>query len=592
VGSCRRRVISAWYLVTASATLLPLSALGQSVVAPATERSGPSGGDIVGYDQIHHPVIGRAGMVVSQNETATRVGVEILRRGGNAVDASVAVGFAEAVTLPRAGNLGGGGVMLVHMAARADRPAVTVAIDYYGIAPHALTPALLLDSQGKLDRGKNWSFKGVAVPGTVAGLWAAHDRFGRLPWSAVVQPAIDLARQGVALSDDEAKATADQASAMVRDSGARAAFFKPDGSAYRPGEIFRQPDLAWTLTQIRDRGTDGFYRGPVAEKLVAAMAANGGIIDAADLAAYQVRVLEPVWSSYRGHRIAAMPPPASGVSVIEALNILETFPIDRMGWGSAANLHTLSETLKIVAADRRMVNEGQTSKSYGVDRAKLINPDVSLDAKKLVDGNPYLAESHNTTHFSVADAQGNVVSNTYTLSASYGAHVVAPGTGFLLNNSLQNFAWGERSNSFPATAPALSKRVSSTITPLIVYQGDMPWLVTGTPGGDTIIATMVQLLSNVIDHRLNIAEAAGRPRLNQGGGDAPLELERGFCPDAVALLEAKGHRIKPSLTMGSTQSIMIEGARFLGAADTRRPDALALGVDRAMDAGATDNSWQ
>jgi gamma-glutamyltranspeptidase/glutathione hydrolase len=302
------------------------------------------------------------------------------------------------------------------------------------------------------------------------------------------------------------------------------------------------------------------------------MVANGGIIDAADLAAYRVRVLEPVWSSYRGHRIAAMPPPASGVSVIEALNILETFPIDRMGWGSAANLHTLSETLKIVAADRRMVNEGQTSKSYGVDRAKLINPDVSLDAKKLVDGNPYLAESHNTTHFSVADAQGNVVSNTYTLSASYGAHVVAPGTGFLLNNSLQNFAWGER--------------------PLIVYQGDMPWLVTGTPGGDTIIATMVQLLSNVIDHRLNIAEAAGRPRLNQGGGDAPLELERGFCPDAVALLEAKGHRIKPSLTMGSTQSIMIEGARFLGAADTRRPDALALGVDRAMDAGATDNSWQ
>ncbi|MDQ1155890.1 gamma-glutamyltranspeptidase [Sphingomonas sp. SORGH_AS 950] len=245
--------------------------------------------------------------------------------------------------------------------------------------------------------------------------------------------------------------------------------------------------------------------------------------------------------------------------------------------------------MKIVSADRRLVGGGPdwrtpavglASKGFAAERAKLIQPDRSLGKDDVPDGNPYPYESRDTTHFSVADAAGNAVSNTYTLSASYGAHVVAPGTGILLNNSLGNLAWGRRGSPTErrAALPVANKRVGSTITPIIVFDGDRPWLVTGTPGGGYIIATMVQLLSNVIDHGLNVSEAAERPRINQGGGDAALELEEGFSPDIVPMLEAKGHKVRRSNTMGSIQSIMVDGDRFLGAADTRRPDAAAIPV--------------
>jgi len=558
--------------------------VAQASAAPAYAKTG---GDIVGYGEISHPVIGRGGMVVSQNGYGAKVGVDILRKGGNAVDAAVAVAFAEAVSLARAGNLGGGGYMLVHMAAHDGKPATTVAIDYYSIAPHRVTPNLLLDADGKFDRAKGWSFKGVAVPGTVAGLWAAHSRFGRLPWAALVQPAIDLAANGVVLSDAEADATAQEAKTLAKDPGARAIYLKPDGSPYKAGELFRQPDLARTLIAIRDHGRDGFYKGWVAAKLVSAMKAEGGIIDQQDLDSYHADITEPIWSSYRGYRIAYMPPTASGVSVAEAMNILEHFPVAQMGWGSAADLHTLAETLKIVSSDRRLVGggpdwhtptDGLASKAFAAGRAALIKPNTALDAKTMPPGNPYPFEGKDTTHFSVADDDGDVVSNTYTLSASYGAHVVAPGTGFLLNNSMDNLAWGSWAKTHKATEVVPGKRVGSTITPLIVFRNDKPWLVSGTPGGGTIISTMVQLLSNVVDFHLNIAEATERPRINQAGAGAPLEMEGGFSPDGVRLLEAEGHEVVPSQTMGSTQSIMIDGERFLGAADTRRPDALALGV--------------
>ncbi len=586
------RTIAGW-AGSALLLLLPVVSAAQeaaSETAAATQRGatrGPSGGDIVGYDQIHHPEIGRGGMVVSQNEIATRVGTGILRKGGNAVDAAVAVGFALAVTLPRAGNVGGGGYMVVHMAAEGKRPAQTIAINYYGQAARATTPDLLLDDKGKFDSRKGMSMKGVAIPGTVAGLWEAHRRFGKLKWASLVEPAIALASKGVILSDDEAQATAARKEVMSRNAAAMAAYFRPDGTPYEAGALFRQPDLAWTLRQIARRGPDGFYRGPVAERIAASMKAGGGIIDLQDLADYRAIVSEPVWSEYRGHRIAFMPPTSSGVSVAEAMNILENFPVGDLKWGSAAGLHLLAETLKISASDRRLVGGGPdwrtpvaglVSKAYAAERAKLIRTDAVLTAKTLPDGNPYPFESTDTTHYSVADAEGNAVSNTYTLSASYGAHVVAKGTGVLLNNSLGNLAWGDRAKEGSATLPVPGKRVGSTITPLIVFRDDRPWIVTGTPGGGYIVATMVQMLSNVIDHKLNIAEAAQRPRINQGGGDAPLELESGFSPDLADLLGAKGHKVKSSNTMGSTQSIMVEGDRFLGAADTRRPDALAAGV--------------
>jgi gamma-glutamyltranspeptidase/glutathione hydrolase len=566
---------------------LCVPAIAQETAPAATEQPRGSGGDIVAYGQIHGPVIGRDGMVASQSAPATLVGTDILRQGGNAVDAAIAVALAEAITLPRAGNLGGGGYMLVHMAATADRPATTIAINYYGLAPTATTPDLLVGANGRTDQGKVMSFMGVAVPGTVAGLWEAHQRFGTLPWARLVEPAIRLARDGVVLSDGEASATAGRQEMLGRDPGARAAFLRPDGTPYAAGDLFRQPDLAWSLEQVATGGRDAFYTGAVAQRLVAGVQAGGGVLTLADMADYHADVSEPVWSSYRGHPIAYMPPTASGVSLAQAMNMLETFPLPEYGWGSVNTLHLIAEAMKITTADRRFVGgapqwttpaRGLASKEYAAERARLIGMDTALSAATLPDGNPYPRESVDTTHFSVADRFGNAVANTYTLTASYGAHVVAPGTGILLNNSLGNFAWGSTDPRRQATWPAPGKRLGSTITPLIVFRDDKPWLVTGTPGGGYIIATMVQILVNTIDYKLNIAEAAERPRVNQGGGDAPLELEGGFSPDIIPLLEARGHTVRPSNTMGSTQSIMIEGDRFMGAADTRRPDALAAGV--------------
>lgn len=543
-----------------------------------------TGGDLIGYSSIHHPTIGRDGMVVAQNKIAARIGADILAKGGNAVDAAVAVGIAEALTLPRAGNLGGGGYMLVYDAASKK----TVAIEYYGQAPLGVTPDLLLGADGKVDAAKVQSFKGVTVPGTVAGLYEAHKRFGKLPWAQLIQPTIDLATTGVVMSDDEASALAQRKSAMSKDpGGAYKVFFKPDGSAYGPGEVFKNPDLVWTLKQIQAGGADGFYKGPVAEKLVAGVQAGGGVITMKDLASYKANVLEPIWSTYRGYQIAYMPPTSAASSVAEVMNILEQFPMDKFGQGNVATMHVMAEALKIATMDRRYSGggpqwktpaKGIASKDFAKERAKLISMDRSLDSKTLTALDPHGFEGPDTTHFAIADKDGNVVSNTYTLTASFGAHVVAPGTGFLLNNSMGNFDWSARGASLGNKIEP-GKRAQSTISPIIVFKDGKPWVATGTPGGGTIIATMAQMLSNIIDYRLNIAEAAQRPRIYQSGIDGPLQLEESIPQDLVAGLEAKGHRVERSQIIGSTQSIMIgpDGV-FYGAADTRRPDAAAVGV--------------
>ncbi|MDB5497858.1 MAG: gamma-glutamyltransferase [Phenylobacterium sp.] len=560
----------------------PLAALAQEE-APAAASPG-SGGDLVGYGSIHHPTIGRGGMVVSQNKIAARIGAQVLRKGGNAVDAAVAVAIAETLTLPRAGNIGGGGYMLFYNAA--DK--TTTAIEYYGQAPMGVTPDLLLGADGKVDRAKVLSFKGVTVPGTVAGLWEAHKRFGKLPWAQLIQPTIDLATRGIVMSDDEAIALAERQKQMAKDpNGAKKVYFKPDGSAYKPGDLFKNRDLAWTLKQIQARGADGFYKGAVAQKIVAGMRAGGGIVTLVDLAAYRANVLAPVWSSYRGYKIAYMPPTSGASSVAEAMNIIEQFPMASYGQGGVNEMHLVAEALKIVTVDRRYSGGGPqwhtpaaglASKDFGKARAKLISMDSSLDGKTLPKLDPTPYESPNTTQYTIADKYGNVVSNTYTLSDSFGAHVVAPGTGFLLNNSLGNFDWGSRPQSLGNRIEP-GKRAQSTISPLIVFKDDKPWVATGTPGGGTILATMVQMLVNVIDFKLNIAEAAERPRIYQAGADGPLELEESIPEDLVAGLQAKGHEVQRSQIIGSTQSIMIgpDGV-FYGAADTRRPDAEAVPV--------------
>ena len=572
-----RRILSG--ALALSLGVAPLAARAQDEAPPLA-----SGGDLVGYSSIHHPTIGRDGMVVSQNKIAARIGAEVLRKGGNAVDASVAVAIAETLTLPRAGNIGGGGYMLVYNAA----DATTTAIEYYGEAPHGVTPDLLLGADGRLDRTKVLSFKGVTVPGTVAGLWEAHRRFGKLPWAQLIQPTIDLATKGIVMSDDEALALSDRRAQMAKDpNGARKVYFKPDGSAYRPGDVFRNPDLAWTLKQIQAHGADGFYKGAVAEKIVAGVKAGGGIITLADLAAYKANVKPPIWSSYRGYKIAYMPPTSAASSVAEAMNILEQFPVASYGQGGVNEMHLVAEALKIVTVDRRYSGgtpqwrtpaNGLASKDFAKERAKLISMETSLDGKTLPKLDPTPYDSPNTTQFSIADRYGNVVSNTYTLSDSFGAHVVAPGTGFLLNNSMGNFDWGKTPQSLGNKIEP-GKRAQSTISPLIIFKDGKPWVATGTPGGGTILATMVQMLVNIIDYKLNIAEAAERPRIYQVGADGPLQLEESIPEDLVPGLVAKGHKVQRSQIIGSTQSNMIgpDGA-FYGAADTRRPDAEAAPV--------------
>ncbi len=579
-NSLGRLALVSALVVGLQAPLAP-SAFAQEAVSPA--RGVATGGDLVGYNSIHHPAIGRDGMVVAQSKIAARIGAEILRKGGNAVDAAVAVGIAETMSLPRAGNIGGGGYMLVYDAATKK----TVAIEYYGQAPNAVTPELLLGDDGKLSEAKVMSFKGVTIPGTVAGLYEAHQRFGKLPWKQLIQPTIDLAAKGMVMTDDEAVTLVERRTALGKDPGALKVFYKADGSTYAPGEVFRNRDLVWTLKQIQARGADGFYRGPVAERLVAGVQAGGGVMTLEDLAGYRANVLEPIWSDYRGLKIAYMPPTSAASSVAEVMNILEQFPMQSYGWGGVQSMHVLSEALKIGTVDRRYSGGGPqwktpaaglASKAFAKERAKLISMDRSLDAASLPALDPHPYESPDTTHYSVADKFGNVVTNTYTLSSSYGAHVVAPGTGFLLNNSLANFDWGGRAQSL-GNKPEPGKRAQSTISPILVFKDDKPWLATGTPGGGTIVSTMVQVLVNVIDYGLNISEAVQRPRISQGGPDAPIQLEESIPEDLVAGLKAKGHMVQRSQIIGSTQSIMIgpDGV-FYGAADTRRPDAEAVGV--------------
>ncbi|KAA5803565.1 gamma-glutamyltransferase [Alkalicaulis satelles] len=547
-------------------------------LAPAALAQGgpPPGSYIIEYGSIHHPVVSRGGMVVSQNALASQIGAQVLSEGGNAVDAAVATGLALAVTLPRAGNLGGGGFMLVHLAEAGQ----TIAIEYYGEAPRAVEPGLLLGADGRVDRARRYSFLGAAVPGTPLGLYEAHQRFGRLDWADVVAPALRLAEDGILVTEDMAYALSIRRDWITQDPAAAAALYKAGGEPYAPGERLVQPDLAWSLTQYRDHGAAAFYEGEVAQRLIAAMQANGGIIGHEDLAAYQVRITEPLWSAYRGHPMALMPPPASGVLLAQMMAMLEQFDMAALGPQSAASLHHVAEVTRLVYADRARAMGGYPQHQTPVEallgadyiaaRAALVSPDAPLPSEDVQPGPAALAHNPDTTHYSVVDAQGNAVSNTYTLGSSYGAHVMAPGTGFFLNDAMGNFRWNEPPGS--PNAPEPGKRVISTITPVIVFRDDRPWIVSGTPGGLQIIPAMAQFLVNMIDHGLNPAEASARPRAFQGYG-ATLDVEPGVSPDTIAVLEAMGHEVRQTLTMGSIQTIEMGQGVLYGASDTRRPGA-------------------
>jgi gamma-glutamyltranspeptidase/glutathione hydrolase len=567
--------------------LAALAALSVAI-APLAQAQ-PQRRQLLEYPSIHHPVVGTRGMVVSQNAIATEVGAEILRKGGNAVDAAVAVGFALAVTLPRAGNIGGDGFMLVHIA----ETGKTIVIDFRSVAPAAATLAMFVNDKGEETTRASRGYRASAVPGTVAGLALAHKQYGKLPWKDVVLPAWRLAAEGVVLTPDEAFVFSWAQERMTESVAGQRTFYKPGGELYKAGEILKQPDLAWSLRQIADHGADAFYKGEIARRFAADMRANNGLITLEDLAAYRPVVREPLMGTYRGYAVATTPPAsAGGATLLQMLNTLEHFDLKALGGaGSSGALHVMAEAMKLAYADRyrflgdtdfvKVPLKGFTSKAYGAERARMIDSEKAKPAKAMGAGDPWKFESPSTTHYSVADAAGNVVSTTYTLGADFGSGVMVEGTGFVLNNQMNNYSHEQAFEAArdggpaPLNGMAPGKRMLSTMMPTIVFKDGKPWLITGTPGGSTIIDTVLQVIVNVIDFDLNIAEATHQPRIFQAATDT-LEVEPNFNPDTVAALRAKGHPVKSAETMGSAQSIMIEKGLFLGAADPRRPGALAV----------------
>ena len=539
------------------------------------------------------PVAARNGMVATQEKHATRAGVEILRQGGNAVDAAVAVGFAMAVTHPQAGNIGGGGFMLVHLAASNS----TIAIDYRETAPAAMTRDVFLDEKGEADPKKSRdSALGVGVPGTVAGLALAHERYGsgKFTLAQLIAPAIALARVGFAVEDDLAGSLPRALPRLARWPASAKIFLKGDGTPLGRGDTLVQSELALSLQAIADAGQRTFYQGSLAAKIVTAVKHSGGLMTLDDLKNYRAIERPVVRGTYRGYDIASMPPPSSGgVHLVQILNILEGFPLHDLGAESAATLHLLIEAMKPAYADRaeflgdpavvKVPLAGLVSKRYAAEQRKAIDPDRARPADTIKPGTPAAYESDNTTHFSVIDRDGNAVANTYTLNFSYGLGLVADGTGILLNNELDDFAAKAGApNAYgliggDANAPGPGKRPLSSMAPTIVSRDGRVVLVTGTPGGSRIITTVLQVILNVVDHRMNIAEAVAAPRIHHQWLPDRVFTERGLSPDTIRLLEAKGHRMVATATSGSANSILVTPEGITGAADPRQRGTLAEG---------------
>jgi gamma-glutamyltranspeptidase/glutathione hydrolase len=539
-----------------------------------------------------HSVPAEHGMVVAQEKTAARIGSDVLRHGGNAVDAAVATGFAMAVTYPRAGNLGGGGFMVIHSVERHE----DVAIDYRETAPAATTPGIFLGPDGKPDNAKSRdSALGIGVPGTPAGLALALEKYGsgKFTLSELLQPAIDLARNGVLLADDSADTLPEWHGRLARWPSAAKIFSRADGASLREGDTLVQTDLAVTLSAIATQGSRGFYEGVVAEKLVKAIGDAGGIMTVDDLKSYKPVIRVPVRGTYRGYDIVSMPPPSSGgVGLVESLNILEGFPLAEMKQGSAASLHVLIEAMKRAYADRAHYLGDPafvsapvatlTTKDYAAKQRGSIDLDHATPWTDALSAMPP-REGSNTTHFSVVDSFGNAVSNTYTLNFSYGVGLVADGTGVLLNNELDDFTAAPGASNayglvgFEANLPGPGKRPLSSMSPTIVLKDGKPVLVTGSPGGSRIISTVLQVIVNVLDYRMDVAAAVAAPRLHHQWLPDEVRIERGFTEDTLSALRAKGHRIVEPMGQTSANSIAVTPNGLLGAPDPRTRGADAAG---------------
>ena len=553
---------------------------------------------IIRYADLTHPQLGPAGMVASQNQLSSDVGAEILSAGGNAVDAAIAVGFSLAVTLPRAGNLGGGGFMLIYDADSGE----AVAIDYRERAPVRATRDMYLDENGDADLTlSQFSHLAAGVPGTVAGLYAAHQKFGSLPWKRLLEPAIRQARRGVIMSYDLAGLLKSRKEWMCRNEATCSYFYRIDGTPYEPGDLFVQRDLAATLERIAEQGPDGFYKGKTAALVAAEMERGGGLVDEESLLAYEPIVREPITGSYRGYEIISMPPPSSGgVHIIQMLNILEHFPVRELGAGGADNVHLLAEAARLAYADRSLhlgdpdyydvPVDWLISKEYAKELASTIDMKRARPSQDVRPGVAPAPESPDTTHYSVIDSYGMIVATTTTLNFSFGSGISVAGAGFLLNNEMDDFAvkpgvpngyglLGGEANSITG-----GKRPLSSMTPTIVLDDNRPWFATGSPGGSRIITSVLQMVVNMIDHDMNLAEATAASRMHHQWLPDVLQLESGFSPDTVRLLKERGHQIQEAqFSMGSLQSVGHRDGVYYGASDPRRPNAASRAPDRPVD---------
>jgi gamma-glutamyltranspeptidase / glutathione hydrolase len=538
------------------------------------------------------PMRGKHGMVVSQNYMASQIGVEVLWDGGNAVDAAVATAFALAVTHPAAGNIGGGGFLL-HRPAKGEPSAY----DFRETAPAAASPTMFL-KDGKYDPELHHNHHlAVGVPGTVAGLHLAWKREGRLPWRRLVQPAVDLARQGIPVGDGLARSLQGVLPQMQR-YPASVAQFSRGGEPYEMGDLLKQPDLARTLQRIADKGPDGFYRGETAELIEKEMKRGGGLVTRADLAAYEPRLRVPLRGSYRGHEVLAMPPISSGgTALLQMLNVLEGYDLKQRGFGSAATVHLVAEAMRRAFADRaRYLGDPEfnpglgeavarlTSKEYARSLARTIREDTASVSSPSAFEWP--AESSETTHLSVMDADRNAVSLTYTLEDSYGSKIVVPGGGFLLNNEMGDFNPGPgltTADGLIGTDPNLAapgKRMLSSMTPAILVRDGKPFLVIGSPGGRTIINTVLLTILNVVDFGMNIQQAIDAPRFHHQWLPDRIAYERfGFSPDTQALLRTRGHSLLEIESQGVAEGIVYDAKADLidGGSDRRAPDGAAIG---------------
>ncbi len=534
-------------------------------------------------------VLAHNGMVVAQEQRAARIGVEILDRGGNAVDAAVAVGFALAVTYPRAGNIGGGGFMVIHLA----KDNRDTSIDYRETAPGAATPTMFLDDKGAPDPAKSRdSGLAVGVPGTVAGLALAEQKYGsgKFTLADLIVPAIQLARNGFPVEDDLADSLP-MAKGRLSRFPSSASIFLDGGLVPREGDRLIQSDLADTLQAIADKGPPAFYTGRIAKQIADAVRQAGGIMTADDLAHYRAVERPAVRGSYRGYEVISMPPPSSGgVALIEMLNILEGYDLGKLARADA--LHDMIEAMKRAYADRavsmgdpdfvQMPLARLLSKPYAAGLRAAIGPHAT-PAADIRPGKPADAEGRNTTHFSIIDRDGNAVSNTYTLNFSYGLGLVVEDTGVLLNNELDDFtAKPGASNAyglvgFDANLPGPNKRPLSSMTPTIVLKDGKPYLVTGSPGGSLIITAVLQVIVNAIDFQMPIDRAVSASRLHNQWEPEKTFVEPGFDPALLDALRARGHTIQPMAPHTDANSIAVTPDGFVGAADARTRGATAAG---------------